>query len=214
MTKASEVFKTLSEVNMSKHIKVLQKQRYVSWSDAWFEIKKLYPMSYYTVAENDAGNPFFVSPMGIFTKVTVTIATDDGYAVQSINHPVLNGANKTLKESAYSYKVKEYVGNKYTGKMVEKFIEPATAFDINSTIMRGLAKALALHGLALYIYRDEMSPEQPVLDSTELQETLDAIKASGMTLKEVTDAWQLDKIANLHSVNFSQMIEWLEGQKK
>ena len=213
-TKTSEIFKKLSALDMSKHIKTLQKQRYVSWSDAWHEVKTLYPMSYYSVAENAEGDPFFVSSMGIFVRVRLTIVADDGSLVQDLNHPVLNGANKTLKEVAYSYKVKEYVQGRPTGKMVEKFIEPATAFDINSAIMRCLTKALALQGEALYVYRDEAMPDLPLVDSTQLQEILDAVKASKMTLKQVTDSWQLDKIASLHSTNFDQMIDWLSGQPK
>ena len=98
MTKTSEIFNTLSKVDMGKYIKVLQKQKYVSWNDAWYEVKKLYPMSYYTVATNNEGSPFFVSPMGIFTRVTVTVVADDGSAIQELNHPVLNGANKTLPD--------------------------------------------------------------------------------------------------------------------
>ena len=212
MTKTSEIFNTLSKVDMGKYIKVLQKQKYVSWNDAWYEVKKLYPMSYYTVATNNEGSPFFVSPMGIFTRVTVTVVADDGSAIQELNHPVLNGANKTLKEEGYSYGVKEYVQGRATGKMIEKHIAPATSFDINSAMMRGLTKCLALHGLALYVYRDEAMPDVSLVDSHQLQTMLDLIKVKGLTLRFVTDSWQIDKIANLQEANFETMITWIESQ--
>lgn len=203
------VFETLSGVDVSKYIKVLQRNKYIAWSDAWNEVKKLYPQAYYVTHEDETGNPFFVSSMGIFVKVSVHIGEES----QTHFYPVMNGANKALKEVAYSYKVKEYVNNKPTGKMVERHVEPATAFDINTAIMRDLTKCLALMGMALYVYRDEDMPEPPKLDSTELQEVMDAIKLKGLTLKFVTGSWQIEKIAHLHSANFSQMIEWIASQK-
>ena len=154
--------------------------------------------------------------MGIFVKVTVNIQTDEDGVIfvssQTHFYPVMNGANKALKEERYSYKVKEYVNSKPTGKLIEKWIEPATAFDINTAIMRGLTKCLALMGMALYVYRDENAPDPSKLDSTELQEVMEAIKAKSLTLKFVTDSWQIEKIAHLHSANFSQMIDWINGQ--
>ena len=202
------VFETLNAINMSKHIKILQKQKYVPWADAWLEVKKVFPDTFYEVAENSEGNPFFVSSMGIFVKVTVHI---NGIS-QSLNHFVMNGANKAQKEVGYSYKVKEYIGGNPTGNFVDKMVEPATSFDINTAIMRGLAKCLALHGLALYVFRDEATPEPETLDSHQLQSIVDAIKEKGLTLKFVTDGWRIEKIAHLQSVNYDQMLTWIASQ--
>lgn len=208
------VYETLSGINVGQYVKELQKNKYIAWSDAWGEVKKIYPLATYTTHEDEKGNPFFVSDMGIFVKVTVHIEDEK----QTHFYPVMNGANKALKKDAYSYKVKKYEGvypnSKFMGNYEDKYVEPATAFDINTAIMRGLTKCLALMGMALYIYRDELMPEPPLLDSTELQEVLDAIKASGLKLKFVTDSWQIEKIAHLHSSNFSQMMDWIAGQPK
>ena len=204
------VFTTLSTVDMSKHISTVQKQKYISWSDQWSELLKHYPESSYEVHENEVGDPFTVSTMGIMVKLSVTI---DGIT-RTINYPVLNSANKALKIDSYSYKIKEYVSGKWTGKMIEKWVEPATTFDINTAIMRALTKCIALFGLSLYIYRDEAMPEAQLIDSTQLQEIADKSKQCGFTISEVAKAWGIKTISEFHDSNFDGVIKWLEDNKR
>jgi len=81
-----------------------------------------------------SGLPFLVSEAGVFVEVAVTV---QGVTLSQI-HPVLDGRNRPL-------------------------LAP-TAFDINTSIQRCLVKAIALHGLGLYIYAGEDLP-QPVVNS-------------------------------------------------
>ena len=75
--------------------------------------------------------------------------------------PVMDGANKAMKAEKYSYQVKGRNGQPY-----DKWVEAATMFDINKTIMRCLVKNLAMFGLGLYIYAGEDLPTTDD-DSTE-----------------------------------------------
>ncbi|MFC7411409.1 DUF1071 domain-containing protein [Hydrogenophaga atypica] len=75
--------------------------------------------------------PFLITEAGVFVEVAVTV---QGVTLSQI-HPVLDGRNRPL-------------------------LSP-TAFDINTSIQRCLVKAIALHGLGLYIYAGEDLP-QPV----------------------------------------------------
>ncbi len=77
------------------------------------------------------GLPFLITEAGVFVEVAVTV---QGITLSQI-HPVLDGRNRPL-------------------------LSP-TAFDINTSIQRCLVKAIALHGLGLYIYAGEDLP-QPV----------------------------------------------------
>ena len=79
------------------------------------------------------GLPYLATDAGVFVEVAVTV---QGVTLSQI-HPVLDGRNRPL-------------------------IAP-TAFDINTSIQRCLVKAIALHGLGLYIYAGEDLP-QPVGD--------------------------------------------------
>ena len=73
--------------------------------------------------------PYLRTDTGYFVEVAVTL---QGITLSQI-HPVLDGKNLPI-------------------------FEP-TAFDINSSIQRCLVKAIALHGLGLYIYAGEDLPE-------------------------------------------------------
>ena len=75
------------------------------------------------------GLPFLACEAGVFVEVAVTV---QGITLSQI-HPVLDGRNRPL-------------------------LAP-TAFDINSSIQRCLVKAIALHGLGLYIYAGEDLPQ-------------------------------------------------------
>ena len=75
------------------------------------------------------GMPFQKTESGSFVEVAVTVCG----ITRSQVHPVLDNNNKVIKTP--------------------------TAFDINTSIQRALVKAIALHGLGLYIYAGEDLPE-------------------------------------------------------
>ena len=83
--------------------------------------------------ETETGYPAFIKPkIGGFVKVSVTVE-----GVEHIeNYPIINFQNRAIKP------------------------EVMTAMDINSAIKRGLAKAIALHGLGLHLYKGEDLPEE------------------------------------------------------
>lgn len=74
------------------------------------------------------GLPYLATDAGVFVEVAVTV---QGVTLSQI-HPVLDGRNRPL-------------------------IAP-NSFDINTSIQRALVKAIALHGLGLYIYAGEDLP--------------------------------------------------------
>lgn len=80
-----------------------------------------------------SGLPYLMTETGVFVEVAVTV---QGICLSQI-HPVLDGRNRPI-------------------------LAP-TAFDINTSIARCLVKAIALHGLGLYIYAGEDLP-QPVAE--------------------------------------------------
>lgn len=124
-----------------------QNLNYISWSDAWYEVKKLHPEAKYTIYENEEWQPFWESKFWIDVKVWVEI----NWLEHIIRLPVMDWANKAMKAEWYSYKTKYW----------EKSVEPATTFDINKTIMRAFAKAIAMHWLGLYVFRWEDLPTDP-----------------------------------------------------
>ena len=195
---SKNIYQTLSKVDMSQHIKAVQGQRYIPWSDQWSELLKHYPEATFLVHENEVGDPFTVSVMGVMVKVSVTIEN----LTHTINYPVLNSYNKSLKLDPYVYKTKK-------GDVT---VQACSTFDINTSIVRALTKCIALHGLGLYVYRDELQPEIELVGSKDLQTILDKIKEKNVSLMEVCQDWQMDKIAHLQAQNFDNMMQYLEAK--
>ena len=109
---------------------------YLSWAFAWGEIKKRYPYANYTVYERmgEYGEVnYFTDGMTAWVKTGVTIND-----VEHIEYlPVLDFKNKSIP------------------------LEKVTSFNVNTAIQRSLTKAIARHGLGLYIYAGEDLPFDP-----------------------------------------------------
>lgn len=126
-------FVKLNGINVNDHTEKKNGLTYLSWAWAWAEVKKLYPDSTYTVYENEAlGNmPYFTDGKTCFVKTGVTVN-----GIEHIEYlPVMDFKNKSIPADS------------------------VTSFDVNKSIQRSLTKALARHGLGLYIYAGEDLPE-------------------------------------------------------
>lgn len=124
-------FTALAEVDCSKHTEKKAGFTYLSWAFAVKELLARHPDATWKVYEDANGAPFIATALGYFVKVGVTVNGIERIQV----HPVLDNANKALKEP--------------------------NPFQINTSIQRALVKAIALHGLGLYIYAGEDLPDKP-----------------------------------------------------
>lgn len=168
-------FDKLYAVNVSGHTEKKKtgntELTYLSWPFAWAEVKKAFPDAQYEVVKRENGLPYvFDHDTGYMVNTRVTI---DG-VTHEMWLPVMDGANKAMKDHDYTYFVKnpnfrcaqkgaDGVFRDRYGKeqpeYIQKTVEPATMFDVNKTIMRCLVKNLAMFGLGLYIYAGEDLPE-------------------------------------------------------
>ena len=137
-------FIELYKTDVADKVESKEGASYLSWAFAWAEVKKVDEKANYTIYENQDGLPFFVSPFGIDVKVGVQMS-----GVEHIMRlPVLDNKQKPMKTEAYKYSTKK---GEYT-------VQAADSFDINKAIMRCLVKAIAMHGIGLYIYAGEDLP--------------------------------------------------------
>lgn len=136
-------FNKLSALNVNDKVEKKNGLSYLTWSWAWSEFVKEYPDATYEVVKFD-GLPYVVSDAGAmcYTKVTAGNITHEMWL------PVMDGANKAMKQEAYEYSTRN--GN--------RTVQAFTMFDVNKTIMRCLVKNLAMFGLGLYIYAGEDLP--------------------------------------------------------
>lgn len=147
MEKTKSTFDVLSAINLSDKVEKKSNLTYLSWAWAWAEVKKEYPDATYEVKGDPiTQKPYFYDEnLGymVMTEVTIKEETLEMWL------PVMDGANKAMLSTPYTYKT----------KFGEKSVEAATMFDINKTLMRCLVKNLAMFGLGLYIYAGEDLPE-------------------------------------------------------
>lgn len=151
------VFNTLNSINVNEHVEVKSTGRtslkYLSWSWAWAEVKKVYPDANYEVIKQANGLPYvFDSVTGymVNTKVTIDGVTHEMWL------PVMDSHNEAMLSQPRTVKTKY---NSFT-------VESCTMFDVNKTIMRCLVKNLAMFGLGLYIYSGEDLPDDESYSST------------------------------------------------
>ena len=124
-------FKTLNAINVNDKTESKNGLTYLSWAWAWGEVKKLFPDATYTIYENEAGWFYHTDGRTAWVKTGVTVN-----GIEHIEYlPVMDYKNKSIP------------------------LDNITSFDVNKAIQRSLTKAVARHGLGLYIYAGEDLPE-------------------------------------------------------
>lgn len=125
-------FVELNSINVNEHVEQKNRLSYLSWAWAWGELKKRYPDSVYKIYENENGCFYHTDGRTCWVKTGVTVN-----GIEHIEYlPVMDYKNKSIP------------------------LEDITSFDVNKAIQRSLTKAVARHGLGLYIYAGEDLPEE------------------------------------------------------
>jgi len=182
------IFETLSSINVNEKTEKKSGLTYLSWAWAWSEFQKVCPEATYYIVKDTRGLPYFADESGamVYTRVTV------GNIMHEMWLPVMDGANRAMKSTPYTY----------TTKFGEKSVEAYTMFDINKTIMRCLTKNLAMFGLGIYIYAGEDIPEgyeapaakKPTLDKSRFNGALDSIKKGTYSIEKLEETFELSEV--------------------
>lgn len=171
MEQKKTVFERLSAINVNSHVEKKKDLTYLSWAWAWSETKKACPDTTYKILETE-----YDEVLGFMCHTTVTI---EGETLE-MWLPVMDGANKSMLKKQYSYQT----------RYGEKYVEAATTFDINKTIMRCLVKNLAMFGLGIYIYAGEDLPQGETIVNNEAPKKAEANTANELVeLKKDTENW-------------------------
>jgi len=125
------VYSTLSQTSVREKIERKGNLDYLSWANAWHMLKTAYPNAQRKVYEHDhTGFNYFTDGRTAYVKV--------GIIVNDLEHidylPVMDFRNNALP------------------------IDKVTATDVNKTIQRSTAKAIAMHGLGLSLWTGEDVP--------------------------------------------------------
>lgn len=199
----------LLSLNVNEWTEKKNNLTFLSWANAWREFLKIYPGATYEIVKDEKGLPYFGSE--VMGYMVYTNVTADGLT-RSMWLPVMDGANKPMKDKSYTYKVAKYEWNNATRKKEkvgeeEKAVEAINMFDVNKTVMRCLTKNLAMFGLGLYIYAGEDLPE----DITEAETKIDP-----NALVTVEQAKELQQLAfeKWGSDHATEMLKVITGYEK
>lgn len=126
-----KTFEEIAAVNVSAQVEKKGKLSYLSWAYAWAEIKKIDPQAQSTVYENRDGWNYHTDGRSCWVKTGVTVN-----GLEHIEYlPVMDDRNQSIPA------------------------DKVTSWQVNKAIQRSITKAIARHGLGLYIYAGEDLPD-------------------------------------------------------
>ena len=160
-------FNELNSIDVNDKVEQKNGLSYLSWAYAWGELKKRHPAANYKVYETETGMFYFNDGKTGWVKTGVTV---DG--IEHIEYlPIMDFKNKSIP------------------------VENITSFDVNKAIQRSLTKAVARHGLGLYIYAGEDLPEQPDETKVAVQSNLLEDIRNCKTEEELSEIYKKNKVA-------------------
>ena len=178
------VFATLNAINCNDHTEEKNGLTYLSWAWAWAEVKKAFPDATYSVYENKDGLIYHTDGRTCWVKTGVTMC-----GIEHIEYlPVMDFKNASIPA------------------------DKVTSFDVNKAIQRSLTKAVARHGLGLYIYAGEDLPEEEQANAPKL-----ICEVCGCEIKPTKkrdgETWSVADIVKYSTLRFGRQL-CPECQKK
>ncbi len=149
-----------------------------------------------------SGAPFLKTECGYFVEVAVTV---QGITLSQV-HPVLDAKNRP--------------------------IEMPNSFDINTSIQRCLVKAIALHGLGLYVYAGEdlpatdttvtASPDKPqppapaagTLSVEQIAKVKGLLVETGTSVQRLLAFFRVESLEKIPSTEYDRVIQTLERARR
>ena len=132
--KQESVYNSLKAIDVRPKAEKKGRADYLSWAHAWDMLKSMYPQAQRIIYESEhTGLNYFTDGKTAYVKV--------GVVVNDMEHidmlPVMDHRNKSIP------------------------VDKIDSFEVNKTIQRATAKAIAMHGLGLSLWTGEDIPTPP-----------------------------------------------------
>jgi hypothetical protein len=156
--KMESVYNSLKAIDVRPKAEKKGRADYLSWAHAWDMLKSVYPQAQRIIYESEhTGLNYFTDGKTAYVKV--------GIVVNDLEHIdmlcVMDHRNKSIP------------------------VDKICSFEVNKTIQRATAKAIAMHGLGLSLWTGEDIPTQP----SEAKETPSDEPKKKITLKVDDENW-------------------------
>ena len=204
-------FEELFTVNVNDKVEKKNGLSYVSWAFAWGELKKHFPKSFYTVYENENGWPYFTDGHTCWVKTGVTVVQSEVVRDPDGN---LYGEDFGRLEHIEYLPIMDFRNNSIPADKV-------TSTDVNKAIQRSLTKAIARHGLGLYIYAGEDLPEEETKKVDEeltkpITEKEAMILSNTLTPEQiewVRKKYNVKKLAELNATQYGELMRTINDRE-
>ena len=129
-------FINLNKINIADKTETKGRLKYLSWTYAWEQLKRIHPNANYAIIKNNKGWIYHTDERTAWVEVSVT--------VDEITHteylPVMDNRNQSIS------------------------LDKITSMDANKAIQRAITKAIARHGIGLCLYAGEDISDDARLD--------------------------------------------------
>lgn len=167
----------LLKINVNEHTEKKNGLTYLSWAWAWAKVLELDPLAEWVplyFGQETNQTPYLQLPDG---SMMVGVSVHMKGHTRQCMLPVMNHRNQAIKNP--------------------------DAFAVNTAMMRCLAKAIAMHGLGLYIYAGEDLPEgeeKPRADGLTLDRVAELESRAADMLALVDEGREMDAISGYYSL--------------
>jgi hypothetical protein len=177
MAVAKSIYQKLTEISIKSKVERKGNLDYLSWANAWDMLKKEHPTAQRKVYESEhTGLNYFTDGKTAYVKVGITVGD-----MEHIDYlPVMDYRNNSIS------------------------LDKVTSTDVNKTIQRSTAKAIAMHGLGLSLWTGEDVPELKVGPQPN--------KIKSITLNIGDDNWVkvLKYVADNKELGLTKIVEQLK----
>ena len=188
MEKKKNIFKDLSSLSVKDKTEKKGKFSYLSWASAWSMLKLEHPTAQRIVYESEhTGLNFFSDGTTAYVKVGIVIE-----GMEHIDYlPVMDYRNNSIP------------------------MAKITSMDVNTTIQRSTAKAIAMHGLGLSLWIGE-DTMQTITQSSPVSKTPVPSKPTHIELNLNDDNWVkvLKYVADNKDLGLPKIVKNLEVKYK
>lgn len=192
--KEQNYFERLNSINVSDKIEKKGGLSYLSWAHAWAEAKKHHPEANYKIYETPEGRIYWDDGRTAWVKTAVIIE-----GVEHVDYlPIMDYRNNSIPIGKFS------------------------SFEVNKTIQRSLTKALARHGLGLYIYAGEDLPESETkemkkdsndyntLNDEHIKNIQEALNKTNKSAMDICSAYRVEGLKDLTISQYELIIARLK----
>lgn len=137
LTVEKSVYETLRSINVSDHTEKKNGLTYLSWAWAWDTLMLHFPDSYVNVIRDKNGRFWF----------------DDGFTGWVEVEVIVRGKGFEPIRRSELFPIMDYKNRSIPADQI-------TSFSANTAVQRAITKAIARHGLGLYVYAGEDLPPE------------------------------------------------------